>query len=139
MIERSVEQMARLGNKAEEASALSFAALLFASTGVFDRALQYADLSIALAVEIKNPIAHATAPLISMAIGQAHDLLMRGLAQQLSGVFERQAYGVTILVDEQIDRMRGASQEDDLIHPCRQKACPKVAGSGRPHGQRATI
>jgi hypothetical protein len=61
MIERSVEQMARLGNKAEEASALSFAALLFASTGVFDRALQYADRSIALAVEIKNPIAHATA------------------------------------------------------------------------------
>jgi class 3 adenylate cyclase/tetratricopeptide (TPR) repeat protein len=61
MIERSVEQMRRLGNKGEEATASGFAALMFASTGEFDRALAYANRGIELAQEIQNPFAEAAA------------------------------------------------------------------------------
>ena len=61
MIERSVEQMARLGHKGEEATALGFAAMLFAAAGAFDRALAYADRGLALAQEIQNPLAEAAA------------------------------------------------------------------------------
>lgn len=61
MIERSVEQMSRLGNKGEEATASGFAALLFAATGEFDRALAYANRGIELAQEIQNPLAEAAA------------------------------------------------------------------------------
>jgi class 3 adenylate cyclase/tetratricopeptide (TPR) repeat protein len=61
MIERSVEQMARLGNKGEEATASGFAAVLFAPTGEFDRALVYANRGVELAQEIQNPLAEAAA------------------------------------------------------------------------------
>jgi predicted ATPase len=61
MIERSVEQMSKLGNKGEEATASAFAAMLSASTGEFDRATAYADRSVELAQEIKNPFAEAAA------------------------------------------------------------------------------
>jgi class 3 adenylate cyclase/tetratricopeptide (TPR) repeat protein len=61
MIERSVEQMARLGNKGEEATAAGFAALPFAAAGEFDRALAYADRGLTLAQEIQNPLAEAAA------------------------------------------------------------------------------
>jgi class 3 adenylate cyclase/tetratricopeptide (TPR) repeat protein len=61
MIERSVEQMSRLGHKGEEATALGFAAMLFATGGEFDRALVYADRGLALAQEIQNPLAEAAA------------------------------------------------------------------------------
>jgi len=61
MIERSVEQMSRLGNKGEEATASGFAALPFAAAGQFDRALAYADRGLALAQEIHNPLAEAAA------------------------------------------------------------------------------
>ncbi len=61
MIERSVEQMSRLGNKGEEATASGFAALPFAATGEFDRALAYANRGLALAQEIQNPLAEAAA------------------------------------------------------------------------------
>jgi class 3 adenylate cyclase/tetratricopeptide (TPR) repeat protein len=61
MIERSVEQMSRLGNKGEEATASGFAALLFASAGEFDRALAYANRGLELSHEIQNPFAEAAA------------------------------------------------------------------------------
>jgi class 3 adenylate cyclase/tetratricopeptide (TPR) repeat protein len=61
MIERSVEQMSRLGNKGEEATAAGFAALPFAAAGEFDRALAYADRGLMLAQEIQNPLAEAAA------------------------------------------------------------------------------
>jgi len=61
LIARSVEQMSRLGNKAEEATASGFAAMLFAPTGEFDRALDYANRGVALAQELKNPFAEAAA------------------------------------------------------------------------------
>ena len=70
MIERSVEQMARLGHKGEEATALGFAAMLFAAAGAFDRALAYADRGVALAQEIQNPLAEAAA---YMYRGTLHD------------------------------------------------------------------
>ena len=61
MIERSVEQMSRLGNKGEEATASGFAALPFAAAGEFDQALAYADRGLRLAEEIQNPLAEAAA------------------------------------------------------------------------------
>jgi tetratricopeptide (TPR) repeat protein len=61
MIERSVEQMSRLGNKNEEATASGFAAVLFAPTGEFKRALAYANRGLELAQEIQNPLAEAAA------------------------------------------------------------------------------
>jgi class 3 adenylate cyclase/tetratricopeptide (TPR) repeat protein len=61
MIERSVDQMSRLGNKGEEASASGFAAVLFAPTGEFERALAYANRGLELAQEIQNPLAEAAA------------------------------------------------------------------------------
>ena len=70
MIERSVEQMSRLGHKGEEATALGFAAMLFAAAGEFDRALVYADHGLALAQEIQNPLAEAAA---YMYRGTLHD------------------------------------------------------------------
>jgi tetratricopeptide (TPR) repeat protein len=70
MIERSVEQMSRLGHKGEEATALGFAAMLFAAAGEFDRALAYADRGLALAQEIQNPLAEAAA---YMYRGTLHD------------------------------------------------------------------
>jgi class 3 adenylate cyclase/tetratricopeptide (TPR) repeat protein len=70
MIERSVEQMVRLGHKGEEATALGFAAMLFAAAGEFDRALAYAERGLALAQEIQNPLAEAAA---YMYRGTLHD------------------------------------------------------------------
>jgi class 3 adenylate cyclase/tetratricopeptide (TPR) repeat protein len=70
MIERSVEQMSRLGHKGEEATALGFAAMLFAAAGEFDRALAYADRGLALAQEVQNPLAEAAA---YMYRGTLHD------------------------------------------------------------------
>ena len=70
MIERSVEQMSRLGHKGEEATALGFAAMLFAAAGEFDRAMVYADRGLALAQEIQNPLAEAAA---YMYRGTLHD------------------------------------------------------------------
>jgi class 3 adenylate cyclase/tetratricopeptide (TPR) repeat protein len=70
MIERSVEQMARLGHKGEEATALGFAAMLFATAGEFDRALAYAERGLALAQQIQNPLAEAAA---YMYRGTLHD------------------------------------------------------------------
>jgi class 3 adenylate cyclase/tetratricopeptide (TPR) repeat protein len=70
MIERSVEQMSRLGHKGEEATALGFAAMLFAAAGEFDRARVYADRGLALAQEIQNPLAEAAA---YMYRGTLHD------------------------------------------------------------------
>jgi class 3 adenylate cyclase/tetratricopeptide (TPR) repeat protein len=61
LIARSVEQMSRLGNKGEEATASGFATMLFAPTGEFDRALAYANRGVELAQEIKNPFAEAAA------------------------------------------------------------------------------
>jgi class 3 adenylate cyclase/tetratricopeptide (TPR) repeat protein len=61
MIARSVEQMAQLGNKGEEATASGFAALPFAATGEFDRALGYANRGLELAQDIQNPLAEAAA------------------------------------------------------------------------------
>jgi class 3 adenylate cyclase/tetratricopeptide (TPR) repeat protein len=61
LIARSVEQMSRLGNKTEEATASGVAAMLFAPTGEFDRALAYANRGVALSQEIKNPFAEAAA------------------------------------------------------------------------------
>ena len=61
MIARSVEQMAQLGNKGEEATASGFAALPFAATGEFDRALAYANRGLELAQDIQNPLAEAAA------------------------------------------------------------------------------
>src|SRR5262249_13703052 len=57
----SVEQMPRLGNKVEGATASGVAAMLFAPTGEFDRALAYANRGVALSQEIKNPFAEAAA------------------------------------------------------------------------------
>jgi class 3 adenylate cyclase/tetratricopeptide (TPR) repeat protein len=61
MIERSVEQMSRLGNKGEEATASGFAAVQLAATGEFERALAYANRGLELAQEIQNPFAEAAA------------------------------------------------------------------------------
>src|SRR5712691_2392350 len=44
-----------------------------------------------------------------MPIGQRHNLLMRSLAQQIRGVFKRQAQRVTVFMDEEVDRTLGAS------------------------------
>jgi predicted ATPase/class 3 adenylate cyclase len=61
MIERSVEQMSRLGNKGEEATASGFAAVQLAATGEFERAQAYANRGLELAQEIQNPFAEAAA------------------------------------------------------------------------------
>jgi class 3 adenylate cyclase/tetratricopeptide (TPR) repeat protein len=61
MFERSVEQMSRLGNKGEEATASGIAGQCFAFVGEFDRALAYADRGLGLAREIQNPLAEAAA------------------------------------------------------------------------------
>lgn len=51
--------MRRLGNKTEESTAAGFAAFALGLMGEFDRALAYADHSLQLAEEIKNPFAEA--------------------------------------------------------------------------------
>jgi tetratricopeptide (TPR) repeat protein len=59
LLERSVEQMRRLGNKTEEATAAGFAGFTLAMMGDFDRALAYTDDGLRLAQGIQNPYAEA--------------------------------------------------------------------------------
>jgi class 3 adenylate cyclase/tetratricopeptide (TPR) repeat protein len=80
MFERSVEQMSRLGNKGEEATASGFAGFLFAFTGEFDRALAYAKRAVELAQEIKNPLAEAAAYQFRAAVLDHHGEWARAIA-----------------------------------------------------------
>jgi class 3 adenylate cyclase/tetratricopeptide (TPR) repeat protein len=61
MLERSVEQMRRLGNKGEESTAAATAACVFGLMGRFAQAQPFADRGILLAEEIKNPFSVAAA------------------------------------------------------------------------------
>jgi class 3 adenylate cyclase/tetratricopeptide (TPR) repeat protein len=61
LMERSVEQMRRLGNKTEEATAAGIAAMELGLLGEFERAVRYADHAVTLAQEIQNPFAEAAA------------------------------------------------------------------------------
>ena len=61
MMERSVEQMHRLGNKNEESTIASFAAGVFGFLGEFERAFPYADRGLDLARELKSPFAEGAA------------------------------------------------------------------------------
>jgi predicted ATPase/class 3 adenylate cyclase len=58
---RSTEQMRRLGNTTEEATAAAFAVLNFGFIGEFAQALAYADHGLRLAREIQNPFAESAA------------------------------------------------------------------------------
>jgi class 3 adenylate cyclase/tetratricopeptide (TPR) repeat protein len=60
LLERSTEQMRRLNNRAEESTAVGFAAFALGFIGEFDRAGQYADYALQLAQELKNPFAEAS-------------------------------------------------------------------------------
>ncbi len=80
MFERSVEQMSRLGNKGEEATASGFAGQAFAFTGEFDRALAYANRGVELAQEIKNPLAEAAAYLYRGALQDQRGEWARAIA-----------------------------------------------------------
>jgi class 3 adenylate cyclase/tetratricopeptide (TPR) repeat protein len=61
MLERSAEQMRRLGNKGEESTAAATAACVFGLMGRFEQAQPFADRGIVLAEEIKNPFSVAAA------------------------------------------------------------------------------
>lgn len=60
LLERSADQMRRLGNKTEESTAMGFAGFALAFLGEFDRGKAYADRGLELAQEIQNPFAEAT-------------------------------------------------------------------------------
>jgi tetratricopeptide (TPR) repeat protein len=75
LLERSVEQMRRLGNKGEESTAAGLAGWVLGWTGEFARALPYADQGIRLAQEIHNPFAEGAA------------LLYRGLVNEARGAW----------------------------------------------------
>ena len=60
LLERSAEQMRRLGNKTEEATAAGFAGFALGLMGEFERALTYIDHGMRLAQEIQNPFAEAS-------------------------------------------------------------------------------
>ena len=59
MMVRSVDQMRRVGNRTEEATAEGFAGGLLAQAGEFPRAFTYLDHGIRLAEEVRNPFAEA--------------------------------------------------------------------------------
>jgi class 3 adenylate cyclase/tetratricopeptide (TPR) repeat protein len=59
MMVRSAEQMQRVGNATEEATARGFAGGLLAIAGDFQRAFAYLDLGVQLAHELKDPFAEA--------------------------------------------------------------------------------
>jgi tetratricopeptide (TPR) repeat protein len=61
LLERSVEQMNRLGNRTEEATAAAAAGFAFGCMGEFERALHYGDRGVALSQEIHNPFAESSA------------------------------------------------------------------------------
>jgi len=56
---RSTAQMRALGDKLEEATAAGFCSSLLAFRGLFAEALEYANLALGLAQELKNPFAKA--------------------------------------------------------------------------------
>ena len=60
LLERSAEQMRRLGNKTEESTAAGFAGFALGFMGEFDRGLALAQYGLQLAQEIKNPFAEAS-------------------------------------------------------------------------------
>ncbi len=61
LIERSVEQMKRLGNTTEEASITAYAGWVLGLVGEFESALQYVDRGLQLARDIQNPFTEAAA------------------------------------------------------------------------------
>jgi class 3 adenylate cyclase/tetratricopeptide (TPR) repeat protein len=61
LIERSVEQMRRLGNKTEEASVAAYAGWVLAQLGDFDVGFRYVERGLQLAREIQNPFVEAGA------------------------------------------------------------------------------
>jgi DNA-binding NtrC family response regulator/tetratricopeptide (TPR) repeat protein len=61
MLERNIEQMRRLGDKREEATAAGFAGMVFGRRGQFERGLAHANYGLQIAQEIRNPFAEAAA------------------------------------------------------------------------------
>ena len=61
MLARSAEQMRRLGNTVEEATATGSAGVAYGYLGEFERALAYADRGVQLAQESQNPFAETAA------------------------------------------------------------------------------
>jgi tetratricopeptide (TPR) repeat protein len=61
MLERNIEQMRRLGDKREEATAAGFAGMTFGRRGQFERGLAHANYGLQIAQEIRNPFAEAAA------------------------------------------------------------------------------
>ncbi len=59
LLERSTEQMLRLGNLTDAATTAGFAGMALADAGELTRAVQRADQGVQLATEIKNPFAQA--------------------------------------------------------------------------------
>jgi tetratricopeptide (TPR) repeat protein len=61
LMARNTEQMQRIGNRVEEATAAAFATFCFAYHGDLAQALAYGDRAVALARELANPFAEASA------------------------------------------------------------------------------
>jgi DNA-binding NtrC family response regulator/tetratricopeptide (TPR) repeat protein len=61
MLERNIEQMRRLGDKREEATAAGFAGMVFGRRGQFERGLAHANYGLQIAQDIRNPFAEAAA------------------------------------------------------------------------------
>ena len=61
MLERNIEQMGRLGNRGEEATAAGFAGMVCGRRGRFERALAHVEHAMRVVAEFRNPFAEAAA------------------------------------------------------------------------------
>ena len=87
MLERSVEQMRRLGNRGEESTAAATAGCVLGLMGEFERAPAYADEGVRLAEELRNPFAEGGLP------ASRHHLRRAG---RLGGALDRPPGGAGI-------------------------------------------
>jgi class 3 adenylate cyclase/tetratricopeptide (TPR) repeat protein len=127
LLERSIEQMRRLGNKTEEATAAGYAGTVLGFMGEFDRALPHADHGIWLAREIQNPFAEAAAAFYrGMILDQRGDWrraiadydVTRGIAERTGDLFR--LYLVTFCQGRAYtmagDPSRGRVMLEDALH-----------------------
>ncbi len=108
MLERSVDQMRRLGNKGEESTAAATAGCVFGLMGRFEMAHPFADRGILAAEEIKNPFSVAAA------------------YQQRGIIYDQQGGWARALADYQIARAGGGAGRRSLP-----RVRPQVVGGTR--------
>ena len=118
---------------AAHAAASGEAGLALPRLQLVDRAASDGGISVVLPVFAGRPDRRHVR--IGVTVGELHDLVVRCLAHEVGGVFQRQAQVAVFVVDQQVHRTRRAADEHHFVHACGQHLGAEFAGRRGPHGE----